>query len=66
MIWHRVRRTPPVASRHAIETLATANGDLREAKQIREEAKQVGASLAHSQMKNHFGLGLERAIKGTA
>lgn len=64
MIWHRIRRTPPVASRHAIEALASAHGDLKEAKQIRAEAREVGASLAHSQALNHFGLGLERAITG--
>lgn len=63
MIWRRKTAQP---SRAAVEFLESSHSDLREARQLRAEAAQVGASLAHSQAKNHFGLGLERAIKGTA
>lgn len=63
MIWNR--RKPAQASRHAVEYLETSDRQLKEAQALRVEAFELGASLNHSRQLNHFGLGLERAIKGT-
>lgn len=63
MNWRRKAAQP---SSNAVELLEASRSELVEARQLRVEAQKVGASLAHSQMQNHFGVGLERAIKGTA
>jgi len=62
--WSR-RGSNPVASAGAIHALAEANFELKEARQLRQEAAEVGAMLKESHDRNHFGLGLERAIQGT-
>lgn len=58
------KRRKPQPSSHAVEYLETSNRDLEEARARRIEAFELGASLSHSRQLNHFGLGLERAIKG--
>lgn len=60
MIW---RRKPAQPSRTAVELLESSHTELQEARERVTEAREVGASLAHSQQLNHFGLGLERAIR---
>lgn len=63
MIW---RRRPPRRSSAAQEHLEHAHRELEEAKELRREATEVSRALDHSRAINHFGLGLELAMKGRA
>lgn len=60
----RWRRRSPKPSQAAREHIEHAERELEEAKEMRREATEVARHLDYSREVNHFGLGLELAMRG--